>query len=430
MFHNRRCMILGLAAVTLLAQPGCSPEDYRTSVPEAVGLSSQRLARIDELWNRYIDEGKIPGVVTVIARHGETVHFRTQGRMDIDDGRVMRPDAIFRIASMTKPITSVALMILYEEGRFQLEDPISLYVPEMSGVRVLPGQEAWSDSSSLIDAGREISVGDLLLHTAGLGPGSIHPQLDSLYRQLEESHDYTLEERVVRLAELPLLFQPGTQWNYSDAGTDVLGYMIENLSGITFEQFVRDRVLQPLGMIDTDFFVPEDKSDRLASLYRVSDIEGMERANASFLPANPHVPPTAPRAAAGLYSTASDYLRFAQMLLNGGELAGVRLLGRKTVELMTQDHLPIGVTLPDQFGWKYRLEGYGFGLGFRVRTDVAKSQLPGSVGEYGWAGGCETYFLVDPNEDLIALFMTQLMPSTYYPIRREFTTLVYQAIVN
>jgi len=428
MNYKRRCALLALAAVPLLTQPVLS-QDIRTATPEDVGLSAERLARVDSLWDRYISEGKIPGVVTVIARHGEIVHLRTQGMMDVEDGRVMRPDAIFRLASMTKPITSVALMILYEEGRLQLEDPISQYVPELSGMKVLGGSGPRSDGSALEDVEREITVRDLLMHTAGLGPGSMHPPVDSLYRQLDTSHGYTLNEEMVRIGKLPLLFQPGTRWSYSIA-TDVLGYLIEVLTGVPFDRFLRERLFEPLGMIDTDFFVPADKRDRLVSLYGVSDPEGMERATASFLPADAHVPPVRSRGAAGLYSTTGDYLRFAQMLLNYGELDGVRILGRKTVELMTLNHLPTGVSLPEQFGWRYGLAGYGFGLGFRVRTDVAKSELPGSVGEYGWAGACETYFLVDPKEDLVALFMTQLIPSTHYPIRREFTTLVYQAIVD
>ena len=428
MNRNRRSVLLMLAAVPLLALPVFS-QDIRTATPEDAGLSANRLARVDSLWDRYISEGKIPGVVTAIARHGEVVHLGTQGMMDVEDGRVMRPDAIFRMASMTKPITSVALMILFEEGRFQLEDPISQYIPELAGMRVVADSGSSSDGSALEDAERAVTVRNLLTHTAGLGPGSMHPPVDSLYQQLNTSHGYTLNEEMDRIGKLPLLFQPGTRWSYSIA-TDVLGYLIEVLAGVPFDRFLRQRLFEPLGMIDTDFFVPAEKRDRLASLYSVSDPEAMERATAPFLPADAHVPPARSRGAAGLYSTTGDYLRFARMLLNYGELDGVRILGRKTVELMTQNHLPTGVSLPDQFGRKYGLAGYGFGLGFRVRTDVAKSQLPGSVGEYGWAGACETYFLVDPKEDLVALFMTQLIPSTHYPIRREFTTLVYQAIVD
>ncbi len=411
-------MLWGLFAPVLSGQP------LPTAAPDEVGLSATRLARIDSLMAGYLAQGKLPGVVTVIARRGRIVHFHPQGLSEVEAERPIQPETLFRIASMTKPITSVAIMMLYEEGRFQLEDPVSTYIPAFKHLKVLAHPTDRPEESALQPLEREITIRDLLTHTSGLSYGLSNAPIDSLYRRIW-SPDHTLADMMDLLGTFPLAHQPGTRWRYSIA-TDVLGYLVEVLSGTPFDQFVRERIFTPLGMIDTDFYVPAEKIDRLATLYRVSESEGMSALDR--LP--PTRPPRAPSGGGGLFSTASDYVRFAQMLLNGGELGGVRLLGRKTVELMTRDHLPPGVGLPDVFVRTYRLQGYGFGLGFRVRTDVAASQFLGSEGEYGWAGAHETYFLIDPEEELIALYMTQLSPSGYYPLRRQFTVLVYQAIVE
>ncbi len=334
--------------------------------------------------------------------------------MDMDQDRPMRSDAIFRIASMTKPITSVAVLMLHEEGHFQLEDPASWYIPELAGMK----PEADGDDDDV----REMTIQDLLTHTAGL------PASDPRYSEVLRDSELTLKEKMAGIGKLPLAYAPGTEWRYS-AATTVLGYLVETVSGMPFEDFLGQRIFEPLGMVDTGFFVDESKADRVPSAYSVN-AEGVTEKRWSGLQPREAQPPRAPNGAGGLFSTATDYLRFSQMLLNGGALDGVRLLGRKTVELMTTDHLPPGVTLPVTFSGTYRLEGYGFGLGVRVRTDLAASKMPGSLGEYGWGGAHGTYVLIDPREELVALFMPQLLGSGYHPIRRQFNTAVYQALVN
>ena len=419
--------MLGSAAILFfwaLLAPMLSGQALPQATPEAVGFSPTRLAHLDRLMADYIAQGKLPGVVTMIARRGKLVHAHRQGWADVARRKPIQPETRFRIASMTKPVTSVALMMLYEEGRFQLADPVSAFIPAFKNLKVLAAPTDHPNESALQPLAREMTIRDLLTHTAGLSYGlSSHP-LDTLYGQVW-SPDHTLATMMDRLSTIPLMYQPGTRWHYSIA-TDVLGYLIEVISGTPFDQFLQERIFTPLGMADTGFYIPREHTDQLATLYRVSDAEKMRTVPR---PA-PTLPPRAPSGGGGLISTASDYLRFAQMLLNGGKLGDVRLLGRKTVELMTQDHLPPGISLPDVFVRTYRLQGYGFGLGFRVRTDVAASQLLGSTGEYGWAGAYETYFLIDPQEDLIALYLTQLAPSGYYPLRRQFTTLVYQALAD
>ena len=400
-----------------LPTPGSTQHLPPSTSPESAGLSSERLARVDGLFESYIAKGRMAGVVVAIARLGKLVHSAALGRMDLAEDRLMREDAIFRMASMTKPITSAAVLMLYEEGRFQLEDPVSWYIPEFATMRPRPSVVGASES-------REMTIHDLLTHMAGLPENRADPR----YRQILGDRELSLRDIMERLGALPLAYWPGTEWRYSYA-TGVLGYLVEAISGQPFDQFLAERIFAPLGMVDTGFFVSESKANRVASAYTVND-KGLPEEARSGLEPEEMQPPNAPNGAAGLFSTASDYLRFSQMLLNGGELDGVRLLGRKTVELMTTDQLPPGVQLPENFGQRYRLEGYGFGLGVRVRTDIAASQLLGSLGEYGWGGAWGTYFLVDPEEELIVMFLPQLRGSAYYPIRRQFNNAVYQALID
>ena len=384
--------------------------------PESVGLAADRLTRVDDLFESYIADGRMAGVVVAIARKGRLAHFRTLGRMDMAKDQPMRDDAIFRIASMTKPIASVAVLMLYEEGRFQLEDPVSWYIPELAGMQpeVLPAEGG--------DV-REMTVRDLLTHTAGL------PRNDPRHDQVWDNPDLTLKQIMAEIGKLPLAYAPGTEWMYSDA-TSVLGYLVEVLSDQPFDGFLEARIFRPLGMVDTGFFVPEEESHRVPASYRVK-AEGMTEELFAQPRAQELRLPNAPRGTGGLFSTATDYLRFSQMLLNGGALDGVRLLSPKTVELMITDHLPPGVDLPDRFGGRrYRLAGYGFGLGVRVRNDLAESQMLGSLGEYGWGGAHGTYFLIDPAEELVAMFLPQLRGSGFFPIRRQFNNAVYQTLVN
>jgi len=372
---------------------------------------------VDALFERYVNEGRLAGTLVVVARRGRLAHIQAVGRMDRAKDAPMRMDAIFRMASMTKPITSVAVMILYEEGRFQLEDPVSWYIPEMTGMH----PEA---SGAPAEGTEEMTIRDLLTHTSGLPRTGEDPRHDGVW----EDPDLTLGEIVSRIGQQPLAYSPGSEWRYGRA-TDVLGYLVEVVSGLPFDRFLDERIFTPLGMRDTGFFVPEEAADRVPAAYVVLE-DGQISELWPALRKEEMQPPKAPRGASGLFSTADDYLRFAQMLLNGGELDGARLLSPKTVEFMLMDHLPPGVTLPVEFGQRYGLAGYGFGLGVRVRTDVAESGILGNPGEFGWGGAYGTYFLVDPEEELIAMFFPQIQGSGAFPIRRQFTNAVYQALVR
>jgi CubicO group peptidase (beta-lactamase class C family) len=382
------------------------------AAPEAVGLSSERLARVDALFESYIEAEQLAGVVVAIARRGKLVHFGALGRMDMAKDQPMPEDAIFRMASMTKPVTSTAIMMLLEMGHFQLDDPISRYIPELAGMR--PETMSIGDEDS-----REMSIRDLLIHTAGLPGNGQDPRHNQVWLNL----DLTLQQQMEEVGRQPLAYPPGTDWRYSEA-TNILGYLIEVVSGLPVQVFFEQRILQPLGMVDTSFFVSDAESYRLPAVYGVNDDGNTEQLWSEPLERELRLP-KAPRGTGGLFSTAHDYVRFSQMLLNGGELDGVRLLSPRTVELMAMDHLPSGVEIRDK-----SLAGYGWGLGFRVRTDVAESQLLGNVGEYGWAGAYGTYFLIDPEEELVAMFLPQLRNSGLLPIRRQFNNAVYQAIVD
>ena len=413
-----------------------------TDKPEDLGLSSSRLARIGSFFEQaYVAPGRLPGVLTLVARRGQVASLACVGDRDLAAGRPVEADTIFRIYSMTKPITSVALMTLYEEGRFQLDDPVSRFLPELGGLRV------WDDGTPLsfrtVPAERDITVRDLLTHTAGFTYGFMgrHP-LDALYRRRgiegravlapqEGAPSADLAEMVGKLGELPLLFAPGSRWSYSVA-TDVCGHLIERLSGQPFDAFLSERILGPLEMVDTGFSVTPDQADRLASCYACTAADPLVEVDApatsSYL-----TPPTYLSGGGGLVSTAADYLRFALMLLNGGELDGQRILGRKTVEYMTVNHLPTGgdlASMGQRVFSETTYEGIGFGLGFSVVLDPVKAAVVGSAGEYAWGGAASTTFWVDPREELVVLILTQLLPSSTYPIRRQMKALTYQALID
>jgi CubicO group peptidase (beta-lactamase class C family) len=392
--------------------------------PEEAGLSSERLTRIDAMAQRYVDEKKLAGLVTLVARQGQVVHFSTHGVQDLETGVPMGPDTIFRIYSMTKPITTVALMMLYEEGKFQLRDPVSGFLPEFTATKV------WAGEGQLVDPAREMDIYDLLTHTAGFSYGGYEEtgiSVDRLYDEAGlDSIDISIEEMVRRLARLPLMYHPGQKWFYSVA-TDVVGRLVEVISGRPLDAYFEERIFKPLGMEDTAFYVTEDKIGRFAALYGPGEEGGLKLLDD---PATGEYakPPRLLAGGHGLVSTTGDYGRFCQMLLNAGELGGTRLLSRKTVELMTMNHLPESM-IP--IGWPPDvMHGYGFGLGFRVRVDDAQAGLLGSVGEYAWGGYASTSFFVDPKEELFAILMPQLLPSGYYPILEEFRVLVYQALVD
>ena len=407
--------------VFFLVLLGIHPAVYSQKVlgtkPEKVGLSSARLERINTLMQDYVDEGKLAGVVTMVARRGKVAHFERFGLMDIETRKPMQLDTIFRIYSMSKPITSVAVMMLYEEGRFLLNDPVSKYTPEFKDLKVFIKKT--EEGLELTDLEREITIRDLLSHTAGLGYGwNDDPAFVELYEEADLfNRKGTIKDMVEKLTKLPLLHQPGTKWHYS-VSVDVLGYFVEVISGIPFDQFLEGRIFKPLGMKDTAFYVPEESWDRFPTSYEPDENGGI-KVNDAVSPSRYLRPPSLFSGGGGLVSTAEDYMRFSQMLLNGGELDGTRLLGRKTVELMTINHVPEEIR-----------PGIGFGLGFLVVLDVAKTEELGSVGKFGWAGYAYTRFFIDPKEELIGVFMTQLAKNDEYTTHEEFRVSVYQSIVD
>ena len=393
--------------------------------PESLGFSSERLLRINNLMNRYVESGKLAGTVTCVFRCGQVVHLDSVGYQNLETKIPMSADSIFRIYSMTKSIASVALMILYEETLFNLTDPVSRFIPAFKDVKV------WSADRALEPLVRPITIQDLLRHTAGLSYGGYaesQSPVDKLYDEADLfNRSITNEEVVIRLASLPLMFQPGTKWHYSMA-TDIVGYLVEVLSGKPLADFMQEKIFAPLGMVDTAFYIDPSKLERFCTLYGKtpeSDFGVLELPDSSeYLP-----PVSLHSGGSGLVSTASDYLRFARCILNQGELDDVRLLGPKTVELMTCNHLPVDL-LPIAFEGYEPMLGMGFGLGFSVMLDVAQTGVMGSVGDHGWGGYAETFFWIDPKEDLISILMTQYLPSQTYPIRKEFRTAVYQALIK
>jgi CubicO group peptidase (beta-lactamase class C family) len=398
--------------------------------PETVGLSSQRLHRIDALMQKYIDQQKLAGVMTVVARHGQIAHWECFGMMDVEANKPMQPDTILRMYSMTKPVTSVAVLMLYEEGHFLLDDPVCQFIPEFDGMKVCSA--ATATGLRLVEQERAMTIRDLLRHTSGLPYGSLNGSpVEIMYGQAEvDRSDRSLHEMVQALVTLPLICQPGSLWHYG-LSTDVLGYLVEVIAGVPFDAFLVQRIFSPLGMKDTGFYVPQEKHARLSAVYEAAEAGGLARID------RPDVnkfsePCRLLSGGAGLVSTAADYLRFAQMLLNGGELDGARLLSRTTVELMTRNHLPPSL-LPFHLGegqFDHETQGHGFGLGVRVMMDVAQSGVLGSEGEYGWGGAASTIVWIDPKEKMVCLLLPQFMPTGLYPIGRQFKVLAYQAIVD
>ncbi len=403
------------------------------------GISTARLGRIDQLLkDKYIDTGKIAGALTLVARKGEVAHFSAVGQMDAERAKPMKEDTIFRIYSMSKAITSVALMMLYEEGRFQLDNPVHHFIPEWENLGVWLGGAYPNFVTRRPD--RAMNIRDLLSHQSGLTYGfHFRNSVDAAYRDLEimgranlSFPDATLAENIQKMAKLPLVFSPGTQWNYS-VSTDVCGYLVEVISGMPFDRYLQERVFGPLRMVDSGFHVPDEKIERFAACYAPTPKGG--RVLQDDPQTSPYrQPATLFSGGGGLVSTARDYFRFTQMVANGGVLDGVRLLSRKTVDLMRINHLPGGVDLAavspmGQFSEATTM-GTGFGLGFSVLLDTAKAQISGSVGQYQWGGAASTAFWIDPVEEVVLVFMTQLLPSSTYPFRRELQVLVNSAILD
>jgi CubicO group peptidase (beta-lactamase class C family) len=394
--------------------------------PETLGFSPARLERIHTVTQRYIDEGKFAGIVTLIARRGKLVHFASVGKQEIEGDKPMKNDSLFRIYSMTKPITTTAAMMLFEEGALRLSDPVAKYIPEFAETKVLVKQGY--AGPVLEPQATPMTIRQLMTHTAGLSYGFMADSpIEEMYRQLHPffQTDPSSAEIISKWAAIPLIQQPGKAWRYSVA-TDVLGRVVEVVSGMSLREFFLERIFKPLGMDDTDYYVPASKMSRFATCYGPAPTGGIA----------PILPPMISDAAIlhraspgghGLHSTAADYLRFCQMILNGGELDGVRLLGRKSVELMSCNHLAPEM-LPIERA--FEMHGLGFGLGFSVLLDPAQRQSLGSCGSIGWGGAANTNFWIDPKEELIGILMAQFMPSNTFPLVDDFRTLTYQALVD
>ena len=414
---SRIPVVLTLIALPLFAAT------LPTASPEQVGMSQERLKQVTALAERHIAAGDIAGSVSLIARKGKIVHLEARGLMDLDSKKPMQTNSVFALASMTKPVTSIAVMMLMEQGAFVLNDPISKFLPEFKNPKVAIANapnERFPNGYKLVAANREITIHDLLTQTAGLASGTSGPTMD-LYSKLNaaRTREESLQQYIIRLAALPLNFQPGSAWEYGPA-TDVLGRLVEVVSKESLDQFFKNHIFTPLGMKDTHFNLPDSLKSQSATVYTKSEaglktvvpITQVNR-NAQYFSGG-----------GGLVGTAEDYLRFAQMLLNGGQLDGKRLVSRKTIESMTSNHIgrfPL---------WEDTLRGYRFGLGFRVRESNGEAPALGSVGSFGWGGAFGTYFWVDPKEEMIGILMLQLIPYAHLNYRFEFQNVATQAIIN
>jgi len=401
----------------------------QTSSPEAVGMSAERLNNITVKMQDYVDNKQVPGFTTLVSRKGQVVHYETCGYRDVEQELPVEKDTIFRIYSMTKPITSIALMQLYEHGKFHLYDPVKKYIPEFGKTKVYNGMGLFGQE--LVAQEQLMTIQHLLSHTAGLTYGFFYNNpVEELYRKsIFRSPTATLEEKIKGMAQYPLIYQPGTVWHYSIA-TDVCGYLVQVISGMPFEEYLQENIFDPLGMTDTAFYVSQDKTDRFAQLYQHNFTDG----SFHLFEGSPHVPkqdftkvPGAPSGGGGLISTTEDYLKFSLMLLNKGEYDGTRIIGRKTVDYMRVNHLK-----PESLPWTHSGKvryGEGFGLGFSVITDPAQKGVMSSAGTYEWGGAASTKFWVDPQEEIVCILMTQLMDNML-PFQDDFRVLTYQALID
>jgi len=379
------------------------------AVPADVGFSSEKLDEIAPTLQGYVDKGQTPGFLTAVARKGKIVHFETIGMRDVENEKPVEADTIFRIYSMSKPITSVAVMILYQDGHFQLDDPVEKYLPDFKDMKVFNEEQTETH-----DAQNKMTIKHLLTHTSGLTYGWGNKPIDKLYGELKVfRRGSSLKDMAEKLAKIPLLHEPGEKWTYG-VSTDLLGYLVEVVSGMPFEEFLRSRLFVPLGMVDTAFSVPKEKVERFAALYRPTEEGGLRLARNAPL-ANDDVS-FFPSGGGGLVSTTADYLRFCQMLLNGGELYGVRILSEENVKLMRYPHFQRG-------------RGGAFGLGFGVVMGENKGEAKRSKGTFSWGGAAATIFWIDPENELVAVLMTQLM-NNRYGFGGDFERITYQALNN
>jgi CubicO group peptidase (beta-lactamase class C family) len=411
--------------------------------PEQVGLSASRLARLDEVMKRrYVDSGRLPGMLTMVYRRGKLAYTGMAGHIDLERGKPMREDAIFRIYSMSKPITSVALMMLAEEGLIGLDDDVATHIPSWKNLGVyasgVPSLVAGAPPTFITTpVARPMKVVDLVTHASGLTYGFMNrTSVDRAYREAhiaEPGAKGGLDTMIERLSALPLEFSPGTRWNYS-VSIDVMGYLVQKLSGMTFGEFLRTRLFEPLGMIDTAFWCPPEKLERFASCYQPREGGGI-RVQDDAGKSTYAAPPNLESGGGGLVSTAHDYLRFCRMMLHGGTLDGVQILSPKTVALFSLNHLSEGreladMTTPGLFS-EGGYSGIGFSIGCGVNVNVAKTRLPGTTGEYFWGGAASTAFWIDPKEELAVVFMTQVIGSdARLTLRRDLRTMVYSAMTE
>jgi len=420
--RNALLALVAPIAVTLAA--GQSAEwPLPTTTPAEAGFSAERLGRLRATLDRTVDEGKYAGYVLLLARDGKLVDWSAHGWADVAARTPIARDSIVRLCSMTKLITSAAVLMLMEDGRLKLDDTVEKFLPALKDRKVLVGGTA--DSPQLVPAQRPVTIRDLLSHTSGycyefLAPGE---PLRELYRRAEMSKAQNLDDYVARVARLPLVAQPGTEFHYS-ISTDLLGAVVEKAAGQPFGEFLQQRIFAPLGLRDTGFWVPDEKLSRVAKVH-ARDASGKLILDPGFAQHPANAKPGVPSGGGGLFSTAADYARFSQMLLSGGELDGVRLLGRKTVELMTRNHLS-ALAAPHPFG----SSSHGFGLGVRVTTDLGQSSVPGSLGSFGWEGAASTIVQIDPKERTVAILLLQHNPMNEDNIFSTFTTGYYSTLVD
>jgi CubicO group peptidase (beta-lactamase class C family) len=422
------CFVLLFVSLTQAASDSANGKGLKMATANEAGLSKERLDRIGQTMQQHIAENRVAGAIGLIARGGKIGYFESWGMMDKESNKPMRKDSIFRIYSMTKAVTGVATMILYEEGRFFLNDPVSKYLPELGGMKVAVEKSDAAGKrvlSHTVPAEREITIRDLLRHTSGLNyAGPRDEKGDPMFAKAGVMQPgITIEEAVKRVGKVPLVHQPGAIWDYS-ISQDVLGRLIEVVSGKTLDKFFEERIFKPLGMVDSGFYVPQEKWDRLTTLYTPNPDKTIKR-HAGPPQESYKKPATMLMGGAGLVSTAMDYARFCQMLLNGGELDGARILSRKTVELMSADHLGSLPRAGNLLG-----PGVGFGLTFAVNLGPGKNGNIGSEGEYNWGGAAGTRFWIDPKEQMIGVFMIQILPHTNLIYGAQFKQLAYQAIVD
>jgi CubicO group peptidase (beta-lactamase class C family) len=435
-------LVLGMGSQSLAAQQAKTAQvpkkaqlashaiDMTVVKPESVGFSSERLERLHALMQQTVDKKQLAGVVTILARHGKVVDYRTYGVKDMASGAPMTKDTIFRDYSMTKPVTGVAMMILYEEGKWLPSDPISKFIPEFAHLKVFNGVDA-SGKMILVDPDHAPTMRELMTHTAGFSYGNGKTPADDLYAQLHVRQSKNLQEMIERLAQIPLLYQPGQKWVYS-MSMDIEGYIVEKLSGQPMSDFYHDHIFAPLGMKDAGFYVPAEKRSRFATLYEFDGNDGLklDTTNGSGM-GDYSAQPTMPSGGGGLVSTAEDYYRFAQMLANQGELNGARVLAPATVKLMASNHLPESLLSGEYWvGTQFMRPGFGYGYNCAVEFDPPTANLPDGKGTFLWDGAAGTWFWVDPTNDIVFVGMIQRMRGGNPNVEYLSRPLVYQALVD